>query len=198
MSEKLSLEDGKKLVELARKTISYYCATGAVYNEKSSEKKFTERRGVFVTINAHPEKRLRGCIGLPYPLKELWNAVIEAAVSAAANDPRFPALSSNELKNVTVEVSVLTPPKRVKKSDLPESIEIGKHGIIIERNSQSGLLLPQVATEFGWSKEAFLEQTCIKAGLFPSAWKLDGVVVKLFTAQVFAEQEPGGKVKEAL
>ncbi len=198
MDEKLSLGDGKKLVKLARKAIEYYCASGSLYSEKPPREKFTEKRGVFVTLNTHPEKKLRGCIGLPYPVKELWTAVIEAAVSAAARDTRFPALSSKEVKKVTVEVSVLTPPVKAKKSELPKSIKIGEHGIIVERGSYSGLLLPQVATDFGWGNEAFLEQTCLKAGLFPDAWKLDDTVVKLFTAQVFSEQEPNGKVVEEM
>jgi len=198
MEEKLSLEDGKKLVKLARKAIAYYCASGSLYSEKPPSEKFTEKRGVFVTLNTYPEKKLRGCIGLPYPIKELWTAVIEAAVSAAARDTRFPALSSKEVEKVTVEVSVLTPPVKAKKSELPKTIRVGEHGIIVKRGNYSGLLLPQVATEFGWNAEAFLEQTCLKAGLFPDAWKLDDASVKLFTAQVFAEKEPNGKIVEEI
>lgn len=196
MSEKLGLSDGRRLVKLARKSISYYIATGSIYREKAPEGIFREKRGVFVTLNKFPEKELRGCIGLPYPVTGLWSAVIEAAVSAAFNDPRFPALKSSELENITMEVSVLTEPERVKREGLPEEIKIGEHGLIIERASQSGLLLPQVAVEYKWDSVTFLDQACMKAGLFEKCWTLEDTIVKSFSAQVFKEEEPEGKIVE--
>lgn len=196
MEQKLSLEDGKKLVKLARKSISYYCAVNSLCKESAPAKKFKEKRGVFVTLYSYPEEQLRGCIGLPYPKKQLWQAVINGAVSAAMSDPRFPSVNARELSEITVEVSVLTEPKEVKQSELPEKIEIGKHGIIIKRHNQSGLLLPQVAVEYNWDKETFLDQTSVKAGLYEGAWKLEDTSVELFSAQVFKEKKPAGKIVE--
>lgn len=199
MGGKLGLVEGRKLVKLARKSISYFIATGSLYREKAPNEKFLEKRGVFVTLNSYPSGDLRGCIGLPYPVKELWNAVIETAVSAAFNDPRFPALKSSELPNITVELSVLTKPERVEKENLLEKIKIGEHGLIVERGNQSGLLLPQVAVEYDWNAETFLDQACLKAGLFEKAWRLDDTIVKTFSAQIFKEEKPEGKiVKEKL
>ena len=196
MAGELTLEEGKTLVKLARKSISYRLASGNHYSEKAPSEKFLEKRGVFVTLSSHPKGDLRGCIGLPYPDKELWFAVIGAAVSAAVNDPRFPPLSSSELERATVEVSILTKPEEAGHAALPESVEIGKHGLIVERHSQSGLLLPQVATEYNWDAETFLDQACLKAGLYKGAWRLDDTTVKVFSAQIFKEEEPGGKIVE--
>lgn len=196
MEQKLTLKEGKKLVKLARKSLSYYSATNSLYNENPPSEKFKEKRGVFVTLCTYPEGNLRGCIGLPYPKKKLWSAVIEAAVSAAMNDPRFPPLNASELSDITVEVSVLSKPVEVKHSELPEKVKVGEHGLIVERHNQSGLLLPQVAVEYCWSKETFLDQTCLKAGLYEGAWKLEDSCVKMFTAQIFKEIEPSGKIIE--
>jgi len=196
MGKKLALEEGEKLVKLARKTISYFLATGSIYREKAPGKEFLGKRGVFVTLNKYPEKELRGCIGLPYPVKGLWGAISEAAINAAFRDPRFAALSSKELEKITIEVSVLTEPEEVERAELPEAVQIGEHGLIIERQNQSGLLLPQVATEYNWNAETFLEQACQKAGLYRDAWKLDDTTIRVFSAQVFREEEPEGKITE--
>ncbi len=196
MDNKLSLIEGSKLVKLARKSISYSMATGTNYSEKPPNKKMIELRGVFVTLNSFPDGNLRGCIGLPYPIKPLWSAVSEAAVSAATRDPRFEPLKASELENISIEVSVLTVPEKVKKYGMLEAIKIGEHGLIVRKGFQSGLLLPQVATEFGWGKETFLEQTCKKAGLFGKAWKQDDCEIEIFSAQIFKETEPKGKIIE--
>jgi len=196
MDNKLSLKEGSKLVKLARKSISYKLATNSQYSETTTNKKLGEPRGVFVTLNSYPSGNLRGCIGLPYPIKSLWPAVAEAAVSAAIRDPRFNPVNSSEMEKISIEISVLAVPEKTKKSGLPEAIKIGEHGLIVKRGVQSGLLLPQVATEFGWSKETFLEQTCRKAGLFDKAWKQDDCEIELFSAQIFKETEPEGKIIE--
>jgi len=198
MVKKFSLADGAKLVRHARKSVSYFMATGSYYTASVPDKKFNEKRGIFVTLNKFPVKELRGCIGLPYPVKRLWSGVGEAAVSAAMRDPRFSPLSSKELDNITIEVSVLSVPVEAEKAKLPGAIEIGKHGLIVSKSFKSGLLLPQVATEFGWDAKTFLEETCHKAGLFETAWSLPESTVKIFSAQVFAETEPDGKIIEEL
>jgi len=196
MEDKLSLAEGTKLVKLARKSISYKLATNSQYSETTTNKKLGEQRGVFVTLNSFPDGDLRGCIGLPYPIKPLWPAVAEAAVSAATRDPRFNPVNSGELENISIEISVLTVPVKIKKSELPEAIKIGEHGLIVRKGGQSGLLLPQVATEYTWNAETFLEQTCRKAGLFEKAWKQDDCEIEVFSAQIFKETKPEGKITE--
>lgn len=143
--------------------------------------------GVFVTLNKHGE--LRGCIGLPNPV-ELSEGLREAALGAA-NDPRFPPLGKDELKEITIEVSLLSPPERVE--DPLKEIEIGKHGIIIRHGYHSGLLLPQVPVEHKWKLREFLDHGCLKAGLTPGFWKEPGVEVFRFEGIVYAEKTPGGK-----
>jgi uncharacterized protein (TIGR00296 family) len=196
--EKLSLEQGQKLVKLARKSISYYSATGALLGEQCSEKELLEKRGVFVTINSFPEKELRGCIGFPSPIKPLWNAVIEAGVEASFNDPRFSGLKGEELEKIVIELSVLTKPEEIKgeKSELPNKIVIGEDGLIIQREGRSGLLLPIVAVEYNWESEEFLENACRKAFLPENSWHSERTHVFKFQSQVFAEEKPNGSINE--
>ena len=159
---------------------------------------FALPRGVFVTINRSGEgpNRLRGCIGFPLPVKPLGAAIQEAAVAAATEDPRFPPVSKSELDSLVVEVSVLTPPARlkVKASDLPSAVKAGVDGLIVSRFGQTGLLLPQVATEFGLDSMEFLSQACMKAGLPPDSWMDEGTEVQVFQADVFGESSPRGKI----
>jgi len=197
MTEKFSLNEGEKLVKLARKAISFQLSTGRQYFEPAPEKRFEERRGVFTTLNTYPENGLRGCIGLPYPDEKVWNAVMSSASSAAFSDPRFPQVSASEFENITVEVSILTKPRPLDKKKLEGEIKIGKTGLIIQGKGRSGLLLPQVASDYGWDMETFLEQACLKAGLQKNAWKELDVQILGFEAQVFHEKEPEGKVEEA-
>jgi uncharacterized protein (TIGR00296 family) len=148
---------------------------------------FEEKRGVFVTLNKY--RNLRGCIGYPYPIFKLKDAIIDAAISAAVSDPRFPPVTLGEFKDVTIELTILTMPRvlKVKPKELPEQIEIGKHGLIVKSGIYQGLLLPQVATEFNWSAEEFLCQACWKAGLPQDAWLLEDTEVSTFEGQIFKE-----------
>lgn len=147
-----------------------------------------EKRGVFVTL--WMEGELRGCIGFPYPVRPLAEAVQEAAVSAAIQDPRFPPVRPEELTRIEIEVSVLTPPRAIE----PAQIQVGVHGLIVSRGNRSGLLLPQVAMEYHWDSQNFLEQTCVKAGLPPDAWK-EKAQIQAFEAQVFSEGDLKRKSK---
>ncbi len=198
MGSEFSVEDAKKLIKLARKSISYFSAANKLLEEPCKEGKFLEKRGLFVTLRSFPEKELRGCIGFPYPLKPLWNAVIEAAVEAAFHDPRFPALRVSEFENVVLEISILTMPQEIEgeKGKIVGKIGVEKDGLIVKRNLRSGLLLPQVATEQGWDAETFLEQCCLKAGLPAQSWKLKGTDIFKFQARVFSEKAPNGEVEE--
>jgi AmmeMemoRadiSam system protein A len=141
--------------------------------------------GAFVTLNTR-DGRLRGCIGTFTADKPLWQTVAEMARSAATADPRFLPVGADELDNIEIEVSVLSP---LERSDDPLSLELGVHGIYIMRNGRGGTFLPQVATEHGMSKEEFLSTCCAhKAGLPPDAWKDPETEVYLYTAQVFGEK----------
>jgi len=168
--------------------------------DTSDAPKVTETRcGVFVTLNKLEGSghMLRGCIGYPYPVKDLLTAVKESAVNAAFEDPRFPPVSRNEVDGILVEVSVLTPPEKIKVDhpiDMPGEVVVGRDGLIISRGYRRGLLLPQVAVEWGWDSEEFLAQCCFKAGLPPDSWLLDGTEVQRFQAIIYSEDSPRGRV----
>jgi uncharacterized protein (TIGR00296 family) len=142
---------------------------------------------------------LRGCIGHPLPELPLIDAVIDASVSSATRDPRFPPVTLEELPEIKIEVSVLSPPEPIKvKSphEYPKCIVVGRDGLIVEWSGYAGLLLPQVATEYGWGAEEFLSHTCMKAGLTPDHWLRRDVEICKFSAQIFTEKIPGGDVEE--
>lgn len=144
------------------------------------KQRFSEKRGVFVTLKKKGE--LRGCIGYTHAIYPLYQAVYEAARAAAFDDPRFPPIEEGELKDLEYEVSVLTPPKRIEPP-FPEQIRVGTDGLLVRMQGQSGLLLPQVATEWGWDSEKFLSQTCLKAGLAMDAWKDSECEVYIFQGE---------------
>jgi len=152
---------------------------------------FQERRGVFVTLTK--EGSLRGCIGYPYPILPLGEALAQVAVGAALEDPRFPPVIESELAEIAVEVTVLTPPVAI--TGPPDErllhIEPGRHGLIIQGMGRSGLLLPQVCTDYHWDARTFLDQTCIKAGLPPHLWQNKSVEVLTFEGQIFSEHWEG-------
>jgi uncharacterized protein len=197
----LSDEEGKFLITLARSTVKQYLETGkAPKPPKETPKKLFEHCGVFVTINSvgHGEKELRGCIGYPYPTSPLVEAVIDSAVNAATEDPRFEPLSLSELEKVVFEVSVLTPPEPVVVKNPKEymsQIKVGEDGLIVERGPYKGLLLPQVPVEWGWCEEEFLCQCCMKAGLPPDTWLTKDAKIYKFRAIIFDEETPNGEVK---
>lgn len=201
MPFELSLEEGTFLVQLARKAVKEYLQTGKTIKPPAdAPKKLLEHCGVFVTISSmeNGEKTLRGCIGYPYPTNPLVEAVIDSAISAATRDPRFHPLSLKELGSVVFEVSVLTPPELVevkKPEEYVSKIKVGEDGLIVEKGFFKGLLLPQVPVEWGWCEEEFLCQCCIKAGLPPDSWLTRGTRIYKFSAIIFEEETPEGKVK---
>ena len=148
---------------------------------------FSEKRGVFVTLTK--DGGLRGCIGFPYPVIALGEAIEQAAVAAATEDPRFPPIAKSEMPLVQVEVTVLTPPVPISgpPDERPEHVEPGRHGLIVRGMGTSGLLLPQVCTDYGWDSRTFLEQTCAKAGLPSHVWHNKNVEVLTFEGQIFSE-----------
>jgi AmmeMemoRadiSam system protein A len=137
-------------------------------------------RGAFTTLHLHG--KLRGCIGYVVPTHSLYRTVAETARAAAFDDPRFRPVAIEEAPELNVEVSVLSPLKPIR----PEEVVVGVHGLIVTQGGRRGLLLPQVPLEWGWDRETFLSQTCLKAGLPPDAW-LQGAELQAFTAEVFGE-----------
>jgi len=201
MSFELSLDEGKFLIHLARDTVKEYLENGKTLKPpKETPKKMFEHCGVFVTISIPRggEKDLRGCIGYPYPTSPLVEAVIDSAINAATQDPRFYPLNLQELASVVFEVSVLTPPVEVKVDNPKEyvgKIKVGEDGLIVEKGFYKGLLLPQVPVEWGWCEEEFLCQCCVKAGLPQDSWLTKGAKIYKFKAIVFEEEAPCGEVK---
>ena len=151
---------------------------------KPITERLKEPRGLFVTLTKNG--MLRGCIGYIQAIKPIYAAVSEMAVSAALKDPRFPPVSSKEVSQLSIEISVLTP---LEKIDNPEVISVGRDGIFIKKGLYSGLLLPQVATEYGWDREKFIEETCHKAGLPSNAYKDPETEIFIFQALIFNEEE---------
>jgi uncharacterized protein (TIGR00296 family) len=201
MSFELTQEEGEFLIHLVRNTVTQYLKTGKVPKPpKETPKKLFEQCGVFVTISipVKGEKELRGCIGYPYPTSPLVEAVIDSAINAATQDPRFEPLTFDELGKVVFEVSVLTPPEPVDVKNPKEylnKIKVGEDGLIVERGPYKGLLLPQVPVEWGWCEEEFLCQCCMKAGLPPDTWLTKDAKIYKFKAIVFDEETPKGEVK---
>ena len=201
MTFHLTQEEGDFIVKLARKAVGEYLKTGKVINSpKDAPARLRQRCGTFVTINSlkQGKEELRGCIGYPYPTTILTQAVIECAISSATQDPRFHPISAEELDHVVFEVSVLTPPEVVNMENtahLPSKIKVGEDGLIVEKGLYKGLLLPQVAVEYGWDEEDFLCQCCVKAGLPPDSWLVKSTRVHKFQAIVFEEKAPRGKIE---
>jgi hypothetical protein len=181
----LSDSERKTLLALAKASLE-----AAVIGKKLDVSKFDltdalkEKRGAFVTLTEGGE--LRGCIGYVKAIKPLYESVAENAVNAALHDPRFAPVGAAELRNIGIEISAMSPLEQI--TDISK-IEVGKHGIMITKGFYSGLLLPQVATEYGWNREEFLTQTCRKAGLPSDAWKDPVTKIEIFSADVFGKKE---------
>jgi uncharacterized protein (TIGR00296 family) len=197
----LNLQDGKFLIDLARNAVKVYLETRKIIKPpENTPKKLFENCGVFITINQLKDgiKKLRGCIGYPYPTSPLVEDVIDSAINAATQDPRFYPLSSAELQKVIFEISVLTPPEEVRvdnPKDFLSKIKVGQDGLIIEKGIYKGLLLPQVPVELEWCEEEFLCQCCIKAGLPPDSWLTKDTKIFKFQAIIFEEEKPKGEVQ---
>ena len=177
----LSGDEKKELLALARSSVEAYVKDGRVIEYASTNSRFLAHRGVFVTLKKRDA--LRGCIGFIEPVMPLARGVVEAAIYAAARDTRFEPVLKAELKSLEYEISVLTP---LEDMPDPSLVKVGKHGLVVEMNGRKGLLLPQVPVENRWDRETFLEQTCLKAGLPPDAWK-KGARLQSFEAIVFHE-----------
>jgi AmmeMemoRadiSam system protein A len=179
----LTDDEKRELLRIARATLREHFHTGRIPPGKPHRESLTAEAGAFVTL--HKNGELRGCIGTQEETTALFRIIQEMTVAAATRDPRFDAVTEDELTDIQIEVSVLSAPTPV--SD-PSEIEIGVHGLAIEHNGKRGLLLPQVASEGGWNAEAFLGRVCVKAGLDKDAWREEGARVVAFSAQVFNDE----------
>jgi AmmeMemoRadiSam system protein A len=178
----LTETEKKTLIDIVKKTIECKLTGKKTPEFNIDSEVLKEKKGAFVTLKKN--ENLRGCIGYIEAIKPLYKTVAEMAIAAAFNDPRFPPLNPNELKDVNLEISVLSP---LKKIDDINEIEVGVHGLYITKGFHSGLLLPQVATEYKWDRLTFLEETCYKAGLHPNAWRDKDTKIYIFSADVLKE-----------
>jgi AmmeMemoRadiSam system protein A len=179
----LNQELRSQLLRIARTTIESALEGQRVELDTTAIPEELKRpAGAFVSL--HMKGDLRGCIGSIQPVAPLFQAVASNALNAAFRDPRFYPLRKDELANLHIEISVMSPIVRVRDID---EIEVGRDGLIISRGSRAGLLLPQVATEYGWDRETFLSQTCHKAGLPANAWQSPECRIERFSAEVFGE-----------
>ena len=178
----LQLTDAEKqrLLELARTALEEVVRFGRMSEVAEPAEALRTPCGAFVTL--YKGRRLRGCIGYVEASRPLYATVRECAQAAALEDPRFDPVVPAELPSLHLEISVLSPMVDVA----PQDVEVGRHGLLISRGAQRGLLLPQVAVEWNWDREQFLQETCLKAGLPPDAWQR-GARIQAFTAQVLKE-----------
>jgi AmmeMemoRadiSam system protein A len=187
----LSESERQALLDLARQAVTEAVSHGRILANIPCGGIFSQQHGVFVTL--HVGKRLRGCIGVVEPKEPLGDSVVRCAASAALQDSRFPAVRPDELSDLQIEISLLSPPLPIR----PEEIEIGRHGLLISRGRQRGLLLPQVAVEHHLSAEQFLAETCLKAQLPPDSWRDADANICGFTCEIFSDgPQPAGSSGE--
>ena len=173
----LTEKEKKELLKLARRAVHTYITSGKRFRPQIANPKFETDRAVFVTVSK--DGNLRGCIGHMQPIMPLYQSVIENAISASSSDPRFPPIQESELQSLDIEISILSSLRLLKNVS---DIEIGRHGLVIQKGVNRGILLPQVASEHGWTRDEFLERICQKAGLPAHSWK--NAYLFTFTADV--------------
>ncbi|GAM07953.1 protein aq_1444 [Geobacter sp. OR-1] len=183
MAKMFGKDDRRQLLHIAREAITSFVSTGSVSTREAKSEKLQQCFGCFVTIKV--DEKLRGCIGNFISDKPLCKLVPEMATAAATKDPRFYPMKKQDLDNFALEISVLSPLQKIAAID---EIHVGTHGIYMERNFHRGVLLPQVATEYGWDRDTFLQQTALKAGMGKDDWK-ENTDIYVFSAEVFNEDE---------
>lgn len=176
-----SPEERDLLLHLAHRSIQA-ALEGCSLDLTPPTEHLAQQRGVFTTLHLHGA--LRGCIGYALPVQSLYSAVAETAKSAALEDPRFEPVTLADATELRIDISILSPLRPIR----PEEVVVGVHGLVVSQGNRRGLLLPQVPTEWGWDRETFLAQTCLKAGLPPDAWQ-HGAQLQAFTAEVFGEDD---------
>lgn len=177
-------EEKARLIAIARESVESVVAGRKYVPAAPAEPRLLQNAGAFVTLHSRGE--LRGCIGFIEARLPVYETIAEMAARSATADPRFDSVKKSELNDIDIEVSILSPLRKIEK---PEDVEVGKHGLVIEKGYYRGLLLPQVATENGWDRETFLKYVCLKAGLDQNAYHDPGSTIYVFTAEVFGEQK---------
>ncbi|MEL9997603.1 MAG: TIGR00296 family protein [Sulfolobales archaeon] len=195
----LSLDDGVFLVRLAREAVEKYLKDNKVIDTPPNTPKKLLLKGMsFVTIRklVLGGQELRGCIGYLQPIEPLAKNVINAAIAAAVEDPRFNPMTAEELDEVIFEVSILSIPRTLSSKgwDIVNEVKVGVDGLVVEYRIYKGLLLPEVPVEYCWDVETFLCETCLKAGMPPDCWLHPGVRIQKFNAVIFKELKPSGDV----
>jgi uncharacterized protein len=189
---------GEQLVKLARRAVEKYLNESVIITADKPDG-LSEKVGVFVTLNylSNNKEYLRGCVGFPLPEKKLYQSVIEAAIAAATQDPRFDPVNKEDMGNIIFEVSVLSQPQKIEvqnPKDYKNRINIGRDGLILKWKYGSGLLLPQVPVELNWDVDEYLANICYKAGASPDAWLMPESQLYKFEATIYKESEPNGKI----
>ena len=189
---------GEQLVKLARRAVEKYLNESVIIATDSTDG-LSQRAGVFVTLNhlSDSKEYLRGCVGFPLAEKQLYHSVIEAAIAAATQDPRFEPINKEDIGNIIFEVSVLSPPEKIEvqnPNDYKNHVKIGRDGLMIKCKYGSGLLLPQVPVELNWDIDEYLANICYKAGAPSDAWLMPESQLYKFEAIIYKESEPNGKI----
>lgn len=184
--EEVNSREGETLLKIARRTLDAYIEEGKIPPVEEKMKLLDEKRGMFVTLKKGKNQELRGCIGYIFAEKPLRQAVVDLTLASSTQDYRFPPVKPSELKEIKIEISLLSP---LKRETNPENIVMGKHGVYVKLGTRSGVFLPQVADETGWDREEFLANLCAhKAGLNPNAWKDPKTEIYTFTVAHFEEK----------
>jgi len=183
MVDEFSVDEKRELLQIARETIKSYIHKNEKKYPQNQNPKFLEKRGVFITL--HYLEELRGCIGYPLPIKSMLHSIVDNAIASATEDPRFNAVTSDQLDDIDIEISILSVPSEVKSV---KDIKIGQDGIIVTKGFMRGLLLPQVPIEQNWNLDEYISYGCMKAGLPQDEWKR-GVKIETFQATVFGEKD---------
>ncbi|MFX1286982.1 MAG: TIGR00296 family protein [Promethearchaeota archaeon] len=201
--EIFTLEDGKLLIKFARENIEYFLKNSKrIIIPDDLKIKFKDKYGAFITLNTYNVmgNSLRGCIGYIEPSFPLYDVVHKVSVSSATEDSRFPPVTLEEMDNIVIELSILTPPKLIEIREPKEYLEkivIGRDGLIVEKGMRRGLLLPQVPVDHdrNWDVETFLQHTCTKAWLSTEAWRdIKSTKIYSFQAILFEEEIPRGNI----
>ena len=200
--DKFSLEDGEALINFARENIEFFLKNDRkIPIPEYMKEKFNNKYGAFITLNKYDVSgnQLRGCIGYIEPKFSLYDAIHRVSIQSAIEDPRFPSVTLEEMDDIVIELSILTPPELLKVDDPKEYLDkivIGRDGLIAEKGWQRGLLLPQVPVDHNrnWDVETFLKHTCQKARLPANSWKDLGTKIHSFQALLFEEESPRGEI----
>lgn len=181
----LTNEDKQKLLRLARQTLHEYLGAGKLPETQADSPALLERRAAFVTLWSRDSGELRGCRGEAYPRLPLIESVVQMAIAAATDDPRFPPVTAAEVPELRIEINALTPMRRIH----PDEVVVGRHGLRIVSGGATGLLLPEVPVRYSWDREEYLRWVCKKAGLAPDTWQGEDIQLYCFESEAWSEEE---------